>query len=208
MRRQLAIFSLAMPLSIYALAHNHDDHDEHASLDAHEHGVASMNLAIDGNQVMIELDSPAVNLLGFEHAASQPDDIAKVAAVKTQLQQADQMFELPSAADCSLTSVDLDSPLFAANEHEHEHEEQAHESDHDHDDAEHEHEEHEEHEHQHADIEASYSFTCRQPEQLTSLQLPLFKTYPGLQRLNVQAITASGQMGAELTAENPVIRFE
>lgn len=199
MRRQLAIFSLAMPLSICTLAHEHD-HDEHASLGAHEHGVASLNLAVDGNQVMLELDSPAVNLLGFEHAASQPDDIAKVAAVKAQLQQADQLFELPAAADCSLTSVDLDSPLFAAApaEHEHEHEEHAHEGDH----------EHEEHKHHHADIEASYSFTCNQPAQLTSLQLPLFKTYPGLQRLNVQAITASGQMGAELTAENPVIRFE
>lgn len=204
MRRQLAIFSLTMPLSICALAHEHD-HNEHASLGAHEHGVASLNLAIDGNQVMLELDSPAVNLLGFEHAASQPEDIAKVAAVKAQLRQADQLFELPAAADCSLSSVALASPLFAVaeHEHEHEHEEHAHESDHDH--AEHE---HKGHEHPHADIEASYSFTCNQPEQLSKLQLPLFKMYPGLQRLNVQAITASGQMGAELTAETPVIRFE
>ena len=47
-----------------------------------------------------------------------------------------------------------------------------------------------------------------QPEALTSLQLPLFKAYPGLQRLNVQAITPAGQMGAELTANNPTINFE
>ncbi|MGB3596237.1 MAG: DUF2796 domain-containing protein, partial [Pseudomonas neustonica] len=64
------------------------------------------------------------------------------------------------------------------------------------------------HHHEHADIEASYIFTCAQPEALTSLQLPLFKVYPGLQRLNVQAITPAGQMGAELTANNPVINFE
>ena len=204
MRRHLASLSLALPLSVYALA---DGHKEHSSLDAHEHGVASLNIAIDGAQVSLELDSPAVNLVGFEHAASQPEDIAKVAAVQAQLRDASQLFQLPAAAGCSQTSVDLDSPLFADNEHEHEHEHEDHEEKH-----EHEHEEaahdHEEHHHEHADIEASYSFTCAQPEALISLQLPLFKVYPGLQRLNVQAITPAGQMGAELTANNPVINFE
>ncbi|MGB7389350.1 DUF2796 domain-containing protein [uncultured Pseudomonas sp.] len=204
MRRHLATLSLALPLSVYALA---DGHKEHSSLDAHEHGVASLNIAIDGTQVSLELDSPAANLVGFEHAASQPEDIAKVAAVQAQLRDASQLFQLPAAAGCSQTSVDLDSPLFADNEHEHEHEHEDHEEKH-----EHEHEEaahdHEEHHHEHADIEASYSFTCAQPEALISLQLPLFKVYPGLQRLNVQAITPAGQMGAELTANNPVINFE
>jgi len=204
MRRHLATLSLALPLSVYALA---DGHKEHSSLDAHEHGVASLNIAIDGTQVSLELDSPAANLVGFEHAASQPEDIAKVAAVQAQLRDASQLFQLPAAAGCSQTSVDLDSPLFADNEHEHEHEHEDHEEKH-----EHEHEEaahdHEEHHHEHADIEASYSFTCAQPEALISLQLPLFNVYPGLQRLNVQAITPAGQMGAELTANNPVINFE
>ncbi|MGM8936572.1 DUF2796 domain-containing protein [Pseudomonas neustonica] len=202
MRRHLATLSLALPLSVYALA---DGHKEHSSLDAHEHGVASLNIAIDGTQVSLELDSPAANLVGFEHAASQPEDIAKVAAVQAQLRDASQLFQLPAAAGCSQTSVDLDSPLFADNEHEHEHEDHEEKHEHEHEEAAHD---HEEHHHEHADIEASYSFTCAQPEALISLQLPLFKVYPGLQRLNVQAITPAGQMGAELTANNPVINFE
>ncbi|MGB3596552.1 MAG: DUF2796 domain-containing protein, partial [Pseudomonas neustonica] len=183
MRRHLATLSLALPLSVYALA---DGHKEHSSLDAHEHGVASLNIAIDGTQVSLELDSPAANLVGFEHAASQPEDIAKVAAVQAQLRDASQLFQLPAAAGCSQTSVDLDSPLFADNEHEHEHEDHEEKHEHEHEEAAHD---HEEHHHEHADIEASYSFTCAQPEALISLQLPLFKVYPGLQRLNVQAIT-------------------
>ena len=204
MRRHLATLSLALPLSVYALA---DGHKEHSSLDAHEHGVASLNIAIDGTQVSLELDSPAANLVGFEHAASQPEDIAKVAAVQAQLRDASQLFQLPAAAGCSQASVDLDSPLFAGNEHEHEHEDHDEKHEHEHEEAAHDHD-HEEHHHEHADIEASYSFTCAQPEALTSLQLPLFNVYPGLQRLNVQAITPAGQMGAELTANNPVINFE
>jgi len=201
MRRQLAIFSLAMPLSIYALAY---EHEEHASLDAHEHGVASLNLAIEGKQISIDLDSPAVNLLGFEHAASQPEDIAKVAAVQAQLRQAEQLFQFPEDAGCTVASTDLVSPLFA--EHQHEQEESVHESEHESVEHEHEHE-HEEHNSQHADIEAHFVFDCSMPAALTNMQLPLFKIFPGLQRLNLQAVTPSGQMGAELTPEHPVVSF-
>tara|TARA_R110000751_G_scaffold98775_3_gene191991 strand:+ start:5638 stop:6243 length:606 start_codon:yes stop_codon:yes gene_type:complete len=200
MRRQLAIFSIAMPLSIYALAQEHQEHQEHASRMNHEHGVASLNLAIEGNQVSIDLDSPAVNLLGFEHAASQPEDIAKVAAVQAQLHHAEQLFQFPADAGCTLASADLDSPLFA----EHEHEEPAHEDEHE--TAEHEHE-HEEHNHPQADIEAQFIFNCAQPAALSSLQLPLFSVFPGLQRLNLQAITPNGQLGAELTPDHPVVSF-
>ena len=38
----------------------------------HEHGVASLNLVVDGNLVSLELDSPAANLVGFEHTPGTP----------------------------------------------------------------------------------------------------------------------------------------
>ncbi|SDS81946.1 Protein of unknown function [Halopseudomonas sabulinigri] len=197
MRRQLLTLSIALPLSLHALAY---EHDEHASLGAHEHGVASLNLAIEGAQVQLELDSPAMNLLGFEHAAHSPDDIAKVKAVQAQLQQADQLFRFPAAADCTLASADLDSPLFATqHDAEHEHEDHDHDGAHDHD---------EEPAHHHADIEASYTFNCAEPDQLTHLELPLFAVYPGLERINLQGITPKGQMGAELTAERATVQFD
>jgi hypothetical protein len=207
MRRQLLTLSIALPLSLNALAH---DHDEHTSLDAHEHGVASLNLAIEGAQVQLQLDSPAMNLLGFEHAASSPEDIAKVKAVQAQLQQADQLFRFPAAAGCTLASADLDSPLFAAHEHadaEHEHEHEHEHEEHDHDEAHDEDHDHE-HAHNHADIEASYTFNCAKPDELTQMELPLFAVYPGLERLNLQAITPKGQMGAELTRKRATVQLD
>ncbi len=202
MRRQLFTLSIALPLSLNALAH---EHDEHTSLDAHEHGVASLNLAIEGARVQLELDSPAMNLLGFEHAANAPEDIAKVKAVQAQLQQADQLFRFPAAAGCSLASADLDSPLFDAHqEAEHEHDDHDHDAAHDEHDEDHEHE----HEHSHADIEASYTFNCAQPDKLTHMELPLFAVYPGLERLNLQGITPKGQMGAELTRKRATVQLD
>ena len=61
MRRTLLALSIALFSSQGAFAEDH----QHASLGAHEHGVASLNLVVDGNLVSLELDSPATNLVGF-----------------------------------------------------------------------------------------------------------------------------------------------
>tara|TARA_Y100000815_G_scaffold83734_1_gene72553 strand:+ start:956 stop:1573 length:618 start_codon:yes stop_codon:yes gene_type:complete len=205
MRRTLLALSLALPFSQPLFAHEHHDH-EHDSLGAHEHGVASLNLVVDGNQVSLELDSPAANLAGFEYQPSTDEDRATVARVKTELEQADGLFTLTPAAGCQLQQVELDSPLFAAHEHdEHEHE---HEHEHeDHDADEHAHDD--EHDHaEHADIEGRFDYLCDAPEQLEALTLPLFNNFPAMQRIQVQAITASGQHGAVLTADQPTLPLD
>ncbi|WP_425056889.1 DUF2796 domain-containing protein [Pseudomonas abyssi] len=210
MRRTLLALSLALPFSQPLLAEDHDHH-QHGSLDAHEHGVASLNLVVDGNQVSLELDSPAANLVGFEYQPSTDEDRATVARVKAALEQADGLFTLTAAADCQLQQVELDSPLFAAHDHEeHEHEDHDHDE-HDADDHAHdgEHEHEHEHEHgEHADIEGRFDYVCAAPEQLEALTLPLFNDYPAMQRIQVQAITASGQHGAVLTAEQPTLSLD
>ena len=65
MRRLLLALPFAMlPL---AVAHAADEHDhEHGSLGAHEHGVGRLNAALDGKTLELELESPAMNLVGFE----------------------------------------------------------------------------------------------------------------------------------------------
>ena len=60
MRRLL----LALPFALLPLvaAQAHDDHDHaHGTLGAHEHGVATLNVVLDGNTLELELDSPAMN---------------------------------------------------------------------------------------------------------------------------------------------------
>ena len=85
---------LALPFALLPLhaaqAANHEHshahaHEEHASLDAHEHGVASLNVALDGQTLEIQLQSPAMNLVGFEHEAKSDADKAKVASEITKL---------------------------------------------------------------------------------------------------------------------------
>lgn len=208
MRRTLLALSVALSVSQSVLAEEH----QHASLGAHEHGVASLNLVVDGSLVSLELDSPAANLVGFEHLPSNDEDRATVARVKAALEQADTLFSFTPAAGCTLQQVELESPLFAAHEdedsdeHEHEHHDDHASGEHEqHDD----HDDHHDHEHgEHADIEGRFDFNCSTPERLEALTLPLFNSFPAMQRIQVQAITTSGQHGAVLTADQPTLSLD
>jgi hypothetical protein len=192
MRRILLALPFALlPLTIAQAAsheHAHDHaHEEHGSLGAHEHGVASLNVALDGQTLEIQLESPAMNLVGFEHEAKSAADQARVAAARQHLEQPQALFALPIEAKCAVQESQLDSPLFEAAEH----------TEHQHGD-----------EHSHSDIDASYRFACANAAALQTLELgSFFGTFPGTEKLQVQLIGPSGQQGAELTPNNSRLSF-
>lgn len=199
MRRLL----LALPFALLplAVAHAHEDHDhEHGSLGAHEHGVGRLNAVLDGQALELELNSPAMNLVGFEHVATSAADKAKVATARKQLENPLALFNLPKAAGCVVSSQELSSPLFGDKP----------EADHDEDDhatdgkgaAAHE------HHHDHSEIHAHYQFTCATPTALGNLDLShVFKTFPATQKIQVQLIGPSGQQGVDATATAATLKF-
>lgn len=195
MRRLLLALPFALlPLATGAAAHSHEhdhahDHAEHGSLDAHEHGAAQLNVVLDGKMLHLQLDSPAMNLVGFEHAAKSDADKAKVAAARSQLEQPQALFGLNAGA-CNISKQELESPLFAkhADSHEHEHEKS--------------------HDSEHSDIHAHYSLDCQKPEELKQLDLgELFKRFPTTEKIQVQLIGPNGQQGLELTPAQPTLSF-
>ncbi|MEO9898204.1 MAG: DUF2796 domain-containing protein, partial [Paracoccaceae bacterium] len=115
-------------------------------LDAHEHGVGTLNIAIDGTTVAMAFEAPGADIVGFEYAAESDADLAAIDTAIATLGAPLDLFVLPEAAACRVTAAkaeletedDLD-------DHGHdEHEEHADEKQDDHD--------HDEHE-QHADEE-------------------------------------------------------
>lgn len=187
MRRLL----LALPLTLLPLvaaaqsdAHDHDhDHDEpaaQASLDAHAHGIAQLNMALDGQTLELVLESPAMNLVGFEYKPSSAADQAKVAAARSLLEQPVTLFSLNAGA-CSIDRQELQSPLFesASNAPQ-----------------------------EHSEIHASYQFDCKNPHELKELNLSeLFKQFPATTKVQVQLIGPNGQQGLELTPDNARLAF-
>lgn len=193
MRRLLLALPFALlPLAVAHAADEHDHDHEHGSLGAHEHGVGRLNAALDGQTLELELESPAMNLVGFEHAATTDADKAKVAAVRSQLEKPLALFNLPTAAGCGVASQKLQSPLFGDKPDDDDHDKDAKD----------------EHHHDHSEIHAHYQFTCTAPAALQTLDLAnVFNTFPATQKIQVQLIGPSGQQGVEVTAKAAPLTF-
>lgn len=180
--------TLLLAAAAFGVQANHDEHDSHGH-GAHEHGHGHLNLVLDGNQLMIELQAPAADLVGFEHAAKSDEEKAQYAKAMAQLKQPDAMFRFDPTAGCKLTQQELQA---AKEDHDHDH-------DHDHQKSDGKHDEHHHDDAGHADMGAMYTYTCATPAKLTGLEATLFSVYPSLEKLSVQGILPSGQTAAELT---------
>lgn len=137
---------------------------------AHVHGTASLDVAIDGNTLSIDLDTPADNLLGFEHAPRSAADKQQASRVAALLAQPEKLFRINPEARCSADKPLLQAPILggsaAAGEHN--------------------------------DIEASYGFRCANPAALANLDVLLFDAFPRLGSIRLQLAGPKGQRGMTL----------
>jgi hypothetical protein len=179
-----------LPCYGQALAQTHE---------AHEQGVARLDLAVEDGGFDIDIDSPLASFISFEHAPSTPEQRAEVSDMVAKLSQAGSLFETPAAAGCQVRSVSLSSENipadllgeFAAKPGAGEgHNHEASEADHDHDG---------EGDHVHGDIEAGYVFECADISELNSLKVNLFSRFPGLTEIEARVVSDKGQASQELT---------
>ena len=140
--------------------------EETRQLDAHEHGVGELNIALDGSTVVMELHAPGADIVGFEYEAESAEDRAAIDAAIATLSRPLDLFVLPAAAECSVTeaSVELET------EHDDEHAEGEAHDDHDHDD------DHAD-EAGHTGFHAEYALNCGNPSALTDITFAYFETF-------------------------------
>lgn len=168
--------------------------EDHRSHGAHVHGVGKLQVAIDNQTLSIGLESPAINIVGFEHHPGNTEEKKTVRDAKKILWDSSLLFGLPVAAQCQVVDTKVDFELIE-DESDHEAEEHGHEA-----------EEHEE-ESRHSEILASYTFRCEKPNALTHLDIHLFRHFPATEELETQFITSKGQGVAELTPDTPRLTF-
>lgn len=165
-------------------------------LDAHAHGVAALSLALDGDQLLIELEAPAANIVGFEHATETDQERAAVADAKAVLGDPTQLFALPSEAGCETTASQVAWSLDVDGHHDHDDEHgDEHAAEDGHDDHGDEHAEE-----THSEFATSYAFRCAEPDALRYVDVLLFERFPGNEEITAQAITPGGQYAQTLTA--------
>ena len=175
---------------------------------AHVHGIANLNVALDGNNLMIELDSPSANIVGFEHAPENEEQAHAVHEAMELLKNGEKLFGFTEQAGCTLHDAHVDTDMETDHHDEHESHDQHNEKDaHDeHDDHAHAEKDHDhEHDSTHSEFEVSYHFECAQPDKLKSIEVKLFNEFPGFERIDAQVLTGKGQSAAGLTAKSPEI---
>ncbi len=202
---------LAAALSLGgAIAEDSGEYRQHGT---HQHGVGELNLAREGAEVQIEMESPAANILGFEHAPGTAAEHATLKRAIDTLKHGGELFRFSEDAQCRLVEVLVDTPLMDP-DHDQEPEQgnhPAHKDEHDNEhDGKHDDSDADQDPHggeTHADITARYRFTCSHPMKLQQIDVGLFRAFPATGRLVVQYISDDKQGAAELTATNRVLKF-
>lgn len=77
---------------------------------AHEHGTATLDVAVDASQLAVKFRSPAMNLLGFEHRPRSAQDNAAVTRAMGWLRDPAAQFQPSSDAGCRIVSSEVTPP--------------------------------------------------------------------------------------------------
>lgn len=166
---------------------------EHRHHEAHVHGTAELNLVLSKNELQVEFHSPAVNIVGFEHAPASEADNAKIEKVKSLVKNSDSIILITPENTCTTKEPAKIELSF---------EEQAHEE------AEHHHDGGDEEEHEgHSEIAIEYTFTCKDGMVPQSIKVSAFKQFPSLNEVNAQVVVDAGQTARNLTPKDDVINL-
>lgn len=173
---------------------------------AHVHGIGSLNIAQQGQEIIIEFTSPAANIVGFEHLAESQKEKEAIEKAMALLKADSEVFQLSDSAGCVLKGAELHSDQLEDNEHHTENHHDGEEEHSDHDD-EHDHDSHGE-ESVHSEFSGEYHYQCSQPENLEEIHVGLFSVFPGIEKLAVQFFSTSKQTSFSLSAEKNVINLK
>ncbi|MEZ9014531.1 DUF2796 domain-containing protein [Vibrio splendidus] len=135
--------------------------EEFRSHEAHVHGKVEVNIAQDGQELLVEVTAPGADVVGFEHAPETAEQKKVFEQAIAQLNKPEELFGFNNAS-CTLKFKSVTNTLeddhddheghdHAEGEHDdhegHDHAEHDHDDHKDHDHAEHDHDDHKDHDH-------------------------------------------------------------
>ena len=154
----------------------------------HQHGVVQVDAALEGGALTVALSVPLDSLLGYERAPRTAAEKQTAAAVAERFKRGDEIVLPDPAAQCERIDAVLVSAALglgppakpagtgAAPAGE-----------------------------EHADIDATYSYRCREPGKLAFVDLPVMKSFPRVARIEAQIVAARGQ--AKQVLQRPTQRI-
>ena len=152
---------LAAPLGVLAQGH------------AHVHGLAKLDIAVDAKTIVLHLETPLDNLVGFERAPRTDSERRRADEAVARLRAGDTMFKFDPAAGCKLASVELNSAALQLGKAESAPKDG------------------------HAELEADWQFTCSDATRAAYVEVGLF-AFNQLKRVQLQLALPKAQLQREL----------
>jgi hypothetical protein len=149
----------------------------------HQHGHGTLNIAIEGSRVSMELEVPGSDIVGFEYAAKTKIQREVMAKAKSQLGAPLSLFRLPANAGCAVKAATVTIESGGKDD--------AKKAGHKHDD------------NDHSQFHAEYTLECGTIANLTSIEFPYFSLFKSAEELDVTVITPKGQTKLEVTRDKP-----
>ncbi len=144
---------------------------------AHEHGVARLDIGVEPARITLNIELALEDLAGFEHAPRTEAERAAVQAALARLRDAATLVRIDGAAGCVVARTEFIAPVWGVGAGAAAPASAAPES-----------------KEGHGDLDATYEFKCSAGYKAGYIELGLFEAFARLKRVEVQAVTARGQM--------------
>jgi hypothetical protein len=204
MKKGLFVLALCPLLTLFGAASLLAQGETHP---AHVHGEAALNLSVAADSIQLDLESPLASFISFEHVPSTDAQAKEFDAMDTLVKKPEGLISIPKDYGCHLIATAVKYEDSEEEGHGHGDEGDAHaDGGHDHgdEDGDHDHEEGE----AHRDLDAAYAFKCAKVPDKGQIDLaPLFKAFPLLKSLHVQAVTPKGQKAQDLTPKSAIVKW-
>jgi Protein of unknown function (DUF2796) len=162
--------------------------------DAHVHGVAEINIAVEGAKATVEFRAPAESVMGFEHEAKSESDKKKRDAALEQLRaKGSQMVVFDPKLGCKSSDMKTaiveakgDSAKAQAGKDAHEDQKKSGE---------------------HREVHGTFSVACDKPLAGSRVKFGVSKVFRDIQEIKVQVVGDSGQSGATIKRDKGDIKL-
>lgn len=150
-----------------ATTHKHKNHT------AHVHGEADLRIVLNKKDAVVELETPAENIYGFEHAPKDAKQKQHVEAMNLKLTEYATKLIMFTPDPACVPKVEIEKPF---GEHHDGHGE-------------------------HTDIEIELKYKCAKDLEALNLSVQVRKFFPGIKKLKTVFITSTKQTTAMITTE-------
>jgi Protein of unknown function (DUF2796) len=161
--------------------------------EAHVHGVAEINIVVEGKKVAVEFRTPTEGLMGFEHEAKTDAEKKKRdAALKLINDKFPEMVILERRPGCRSEGGKVAIVRSDADDGEDKKRGQA---------------DHNKKSGEHREVRATFNFQCQSDPVGSRVQFAVTKLFPDIHELKVQVLSDANQTGATIKKDQGDVRL-